>query len=192
MINVGKTVTKSYHTKQSKFPIRPKVSSRNTDRAYKWDTQFLGIHITEILKLTTHIHILRLQLKKVCYIFKFLQAVTRSGMIRSFYNSNFESLIRCGIIFCRAYNESIPIFKLQKRVIRSMCGAGRGTVCRQLFKDCKIIMVTLLYVFEVLCFLKKYKSWTPKCKWVYDHNTRTNMDLHIKPCNTNLYKKKCN
>jgi len=35
MINVGKTVTKSYHTKQSKFPIRPKVSSRNTDRAYK-------------------------------------------------------------------------------------------------------------------------------------------------------------
>jgi len=48
-------------------------------------------------------------------------------------------------------------------------------------------MVTLLYVFEVLCFWKEYKSWTPKYKWVYDHNTRTNMDLHIKPCNTNLY-----
>ena len=179
----------SYNTKQSTFPIRPKFSSRNTDRAYKWDTKFLGIHITEILKWTTHIHILRLQPKKVCYIFKLLQAVTGSGMIRSFYNSNFESLIRCGIIFCRAYNESIPIFKLQKRVIRSMCGAWIGTVCRQLFKDCMILLGTSFYVFEVLCFLKKCKSWTPKCKWVYDQNTRTN--LHIKPCNTNLYKK-CN
>jgi hypothetical protein len=49
---------------------------------------------------------------------------------------------------------SIPIFKLQKRVIQSLCGAGTGTSCRQLFKDCKILTVISLYVFEVLCFLK--------------------------------------
>jgi hypothetical protein len=67
-----------------------------------------------------------------------------------------------------------------------MCGAGTGTSCRQLFKDCKILMVTSLYVFEVL-LLKKYKYSVKKNKQVYDHNTRTNMDLHIKPCNTNLY-----
>ena len=46
------------------------------------------------------------------------------------------------------------------------------------------------YTPEVLCFLKKYKSSVQKNKQVHDHNTRTNMDLHIKPCNTNLYKKK--
>jgi hypothetical protein len=68
-----------------------------------------------------------------------------------------------------------------------MCGAGTGTSCRQLFKDCKILTVTSLYVFEVLCFLKKYKSSVQKNKQVYDHNTRTNMDLDIKLCNTNLY-----
>ena len=43
-----------------------------------------------------------------------------------------------------------------------MCGAGTGTTCRQLFKDCKILTVTSLYVFEVLCFLKKYKSSVQK------------------------------
>jgi hypothetical protein len=112
-----------------------------------------------------------------------------SGMKRSFYHSKFESLLRCGIFFWGAYNESIPIFKLQTRVIRSMCDAGTGTACRQVFKDCKILMVTSLYVFEVLCFLKNYKSSTQKYKQIYIHNTRTNMDLHIKPCNTNLYKK---
>jgi len=60
MTNIGKTVAISYHTKQSRFPIRPKISYRNTDKAYKSVTKFLGIHITENLKWTTHICILRL------------------------------------------------------------------------------------------------------------------------------------
>ena len=68
-----------------------------------------------------------------------------------------------------------------------MCGAGTGTSCRQLFKDYKILTVTSLYVFEVLCFLKKYKSAIQKNKQVHDHNTRTHMELHIKPCNINFY-----
>ena len=70
-----------------------------------------------------------------------------------------------------------------------MCTAATGISCRQLFKDCKVLTVTSLYVFEVLCFLKKYKSAIQKNKQVHDHNTKTNMDLHTKPFNTNLYKK---
>jgi hypothetical protein len=50
MINIGKTVAMSYHTKQSAFPMRPKITYRNTDIAFKSDTKFLGIHIKENLK----------------------------------------------------------------------------------------------------------------------------------------------
>ena len=50
MINTGKTVAMSYHTQQSKFLMRPIISYRNTDIAYKSDKKFLGIHITENLK----------------------------------------------------------------------------------------------------------------------------------------------
>jgi len=60
-----------------------------------------------------------------------------------------------------------------------MCGAGTGTSCRQLFKDSKLLTVTSLYVSEVSCFLKKYKSTIQKNKQVHGHNTRTNTDLHI-------------
>jgi len=77
-----------------------------------------------------------------------------SGMIRSLYHSKFESLVRYGIIFWGVENESISVFKLQKRVIRTMCGVGKSTSYRQLFKDCKILTVTSLYILEVL-FLKK-------------------------------------
>jgi hypothetical protein len=73
MINIGKTVAMSYHTKQSKFTLRQKITYRNTDIAYKSDTQFLGIHITVNLKWTTHIRLLRRQLSKICYIIKWVQ-----------------------------------------------------------------------------------------------------------------------
>jgi hypothetical protein len=43
-----------------------------------------------------------------------------------------------------------------------VCGVGTGTSCRHLFKDCKIPTFTSLYAFEVLCFLKKYKSAVQK------------------------------
>jgi hypothetical protein len=162
MMNIGKTVAVSNHTKQSRFLMRPKITYGNTDIAYKPDAKFFGIRFIENLKWTTHIRILRLQLSKVCYIIKSVQGIIGLGMIRSFYHSKFESLVRYGIIFWGADNEILPIFKLQKRVIQSMCGAGTHTFCRQLFKDCKILTVTSLYVFELLCFLKKYKSAVQK------------------------------
>jgi len=121
---------------------------------------------------------------------KWVQGIMGLDMIRSFSHSKSELLVIYGIIFREADNESVPIFKLQKRVIRSVCGVGTGTSCRQLLKDCKILTVTSVYVFEVLGFLKMHKSSVQKNIQVQDHITRTNVDLRIKPCNTNLYLKK--
>jgi len=90
MINIGKTVAMSYHTKQSRFLMRPKVTYTNTDIAYKPVTKFLVIHITENLKWTTHICISRPQLSKVCYVIKSFEGIMRFGMIRNFYHSKFE------------------------------------------------------------------------------------------------------
>jgi hypothetical protein len=102
--------------------------------------------------MATHILILRLQISKLCHIIKSVKGIIGLGMIRSFYYSKFESLERYVIIVWGVDNESVPIFKLQKRVIRSVCGAETGTSCRQLFKDRKILMVTLLYVLRCHVF----------------------------------------
>ena len=64
-------------------------------------------------------------------LIKSVQGIMGSGMIKSLYNSKFESLARYGIIFWGVERESIVIFKLQKRVIRIMCGVGRDTSRRQ-------------------------------------------------------------
>jgi len=47
----------------------------------------------------------------MCYIIKLVQEIMGMGMVR-FYHSKFESLVRYGVIFWGADNESIPIFTI--------------------------------------------------------------------------------
>jgi hypothetical protein len=189
MINIEKTIAMSYHTMQNKFSMRPKITYNSKEIVYNLNTKFLGIHIEETLKWTTYLNTFRKQLCKVCYIIKSVEGMMGLSVIRSLYHSKFESLVRCGIIFWGVEKESISVFKLQKRVIRTMSGGGKSTSCRQLFKDCKILTVTLLYILEVLCFIKKYRMAVQKNEQINDQNTRRNMNLYVKPCNTNHYKK---
>jgi len=101
--------------------------------------------------MATHIRILRLQISKVCYIIKLVQGIIGLGIIRIFYHSKFESLVRHGIIVWGANNESVPIFKLQKMVIQSVCGAGTGTSCRQLtLSDIMICLASVVCVTKTI------------------------------------------
>jgi hypothetical protein len=50
MISVGKTAAISFYTNQNRFPIRPRITFRNMDIAYKSESKFLGIHNTENFK----------------------------------------------------------------------------------------------------------------------------------------------
>jgi hypothetical protein len=68
MINIEKTITMSYHTMQNKFPVRPQITYKSKELAYKSNTKFLGINIEETLKWITHLNTLRQQLCKLCYI----------------------------------------------------------------------------------------------------------------------------
>jgi len=51
---------------------------------------------------------------------------------------------------------SMRIFRIQKRVIRSMVGVSSRTSCRQLFKELSILTLASLYIFKVTCFIRKY------------------------------------
>jgi hypothetical protein len=59
--------------------------------------------------------------------------------------------------------------------------------CRQKFKENRILTVTSLYVFEVLCFVKKYKGNVKQNFVIHEHNTRSKYNLHTQVCNTTLF-----
>ena len=70
IINVGKTGIKSFHNRQSKFPIKPQVSFNKLNLEYTAEMKFLGIHITETLKWNSHVQSLANKLSKVSFMIK--------------------------------------------------------------------------------------------------------------------------
>jgi hypothetical protein len=77
--------------------------------------------------------------------------------------------------------KNLDIFKFNS-AIHSMS-------CRQIFKDYNILTVAALYIFEVICFIKKYKDFMAKNVNIHNYNTRRKLNLHVNHCNT--VKKRC-
>jgi len=80
------------------------------------------------------------------------------------------------------------ILGIQKRVIRSMVGVSARTSCRQLFKELKILTLVLLYIMEVICYLRKHHQFVDLNSNIHAHNTSIKMDIHIQSYNTDLCK----
>jgi hypothetical protein len=85
--------------------------------------------------------------------------------------------------------ESTKILRLQKKVLRLITGLKSGESCRQKFKEMKILKVISLYVLEVLCYIKKYRSGISDNSVIHEHNTRRRTDLHVQSCRTSLFQK---
>jgi hypothetical protein len=64
-------------------------------------------------------------------------------MIQNIYFTEFEALLQCGILICGGIGGELNtiIFRIQKRVIRSMVGVSSSISCRQLFKELNILYI---------------------------------------------------
>jgi len=84
---------------------------------------------------------------------------------------------------------NIRIFRIQKKVNRSMAGVSSRMSCRQFFKELNILTLASLYILKVNCFIKKYCQSLEQNSEVHKYNTQRNMDIHVKLHKTEIYKK---
>jgi hypothetical protein len=150
----------SFHNKQTEGPAKPKVTINNMNLNYTTETKFLGIYITETLKWKSHVKALASKLSKVSFMIKYLGEILSTNMIRNVHFTKFQSLLRFVVLLWEGVGGelNIRIFRLQKRVIRSMAGVNSRTSCRRLFKELNILTLASLYILEVTCFIKKLLS----------------------------------
>lgn len=132
----------------------------------------------ENLKRNTQVWSASLKLSRVSYIIRSLKEVMSPYMIDIYY-TNFLAILRYGIIICGGDNESNNIFKLQKWAIQIISGVCKHMSCRQLFKDYNILMVTSLYILEVVCLIKKYEDSLEHTIQLHNYNMTKKMELHI-------------
>jgi hypothetical protein len=77
-----------------------------------------------------------------------------------------------GIIFWGGVQKDFKnLFKLQKKCVRVIKGGKNRVSCRNLFRELKISTGTSLYIFEIICFMKKNKIYTTQYSDVHDYNT---------------------
>jgi hypothetical protein len=102
---------------------------------------------------------------------KTLKETMSPYMMRNIYFSNFESCLRYGIILWGGDNDCDKLFELQKKVLQIISGVNDRTSCRQILKDYNILTLAALYIFEVICFIKKYKDFMAKNVDIHNYNT---------------------
>ena len=91
----------------------------------------------------------------------------------------FQSLVRYGIILWGGEIESVRVLKIQKRALCAVKGLNKRESCRPIFKELKILTVTALYIFEVLCCFRKNNIYVRKNLDMYEYNTRRKCDFHV-------------
>jgi hypothetical protein len=70
-----------------------------------------------------------------------------------------------------------------------MKGVNSRTSCRPIFKELKILTVTSLYIFDMLCYFHEYNLYATRNSDLYDYNTRRKDDYHVTYCNRSIFKK---
>jgi hypothetical protein len=89
IINVGKIVVTSFHSRQKKRPVRPPVTFHKMNLIHTAETKLLGVYITEILEWNALVQALANILSKVSFMFKCLKKITSPCMIHDIYFAKF-------------------------------------------------------------------------------------------------------
>jgi hypothetical protein len=189
IINTDKTKAMFFQLMKPHDMSEPDITFKNMKITYTSQFGFLGVNIANNLKWSSHIHLLCPKLNKVCYIINSLKEVVSPLILRKVYFAKFQSLVSYGLIFWGGESESCRVLKIQKRILRLMKGVNSRTSCRPIFKELKILTVTSLYIFDVLCYFRKYDLYATRNSDLYDYNTRRKDDYHVPYCNRSIFKK---
>lgn len=154
ILNENKTNYVVFRTSQSNIDTST-ISINNENIDLVRSVKFLGIFIDENLNWQAHMEYLLKRLNSVSYSMRVLKQYLDESTLKTLYFSNYQSILRYGIVFWGQSSEVKSVFICQKRTLRVLCNMGPKDTCRSVFKSRNILTVAGLYIFETIMFLKK-------------------------------------
>lgn len=174
ILNKDKTQTVFFRSRQCNVSTPANIKINDTTIEVTQQAKILGLTLDEFLSWTTHINNLNSKLSSVCYSFRVVRKYMDSDTLTLLYHSNFESILRYGIVFWGSNGQVQNTFKIQKRAIRIIHKMRYNQTCRSVFKQLNIMTVFGLYIYECLMFTFKNKQkFHPLGEHPY--NTRTSL-----------------
>jgi hypothetical protein len=187
-LNIAKTKCIHFRTYNSILKkIDVKLNNNIIDTVE--ETKFLGITLDKFCNWKAHIESIVVRLDRFIYALNRVRQVASSESALMAYHGYVSSVLRYGIILWGNSVDAIRVFKIQKKCIRSICGAEYLDTCKPLFKKLKILPLPCLYVFEMGMFVKKNFHLFAQNKDIRTYRGRKGDDLCIPKQRINLYSK---
>lgn len=136
------------------------------------DAKFLGITINRNLKWYDHVDQLVKKLNSISFAIRSLKRSCDIYTLKTFYYSNFLSVMRYGVIHWGGSPYSERVFVAQKRALRVIFNLKPTESCRNIFKDHQLLTFYDIYILEVLSFTHKYYNNFNKASIIHSLNTR--------------------
>ena len=171
VINPDKAIVISFHAWQNESNLKPEIVFQDMDIKYKNETKCFGLYLNEDVKWNVHIKQVCNILNKNYYIIHSLKNVTSINTLRIIYFANFHSHLRYGVLFWGGDSQSAEVFKLQKKVVRSICNVKRKTSCRELFRTLNILPVPCVYIMEMVYYIKVNNKVLKQNLAIHDYET---------------------
>ena len=135
-------------------------------------TKFLGLVIDNNLSWRCHIDQMIPKLNKAAYVIRSLKPLLTIESLKMVYFSTTHSIISYGIMFWGISAYTKIIFKIQKRIIKTIMNAGNKDSCRDLFKKLHVLPLQSQYIFSLLMFVAKNTDLFKTNSEVHSFNTR--------------------
>jgi hypothetical protein len=187
-LNLAKTHFIKFVSKNNKFS-ELNINFGNKSISVTDCTRFLGLTINCTLTWTNHIDLLTNKLSSTCFLIRNIKPYIPFSALKMIYHSFFHSVMSYGIIFWGNSKHSQIIFKMQKRVVRTLMGCGYRDSCRGLFRELKILTLTSQYILSVLLFVVQNEGHFATNNAYHEFNTRRKKDLHLPHTSLTMYQR---
>ena len=128
-------------------------------------------------------------LNKNYYIIHSLKNALGINALRSIYFAYFHSHLRYGIIFWGGDSQGVKVFKLQKKVVRSMCNVKKNHHAEHYSRNW--VYCQCVHILEMILYIKMNKGGQKQNLALHEHGTCHRYDFQTEHCRTDIYKKKC-
>lgn len=109
-------------------------------------TIFLGITIDKNCNWKEQTNTICLRLDRFVYALRRIRDVASENTALLAYHGYVASVLRYGIVIWGNSVDKDRAFKMQKKCIRSVCGARYRETCKPLFRKCKMLPLPCLYI----------------------------------------------
>jgi hypothetical protein len=151
-------------------------------------TKFLGLNLDNTLTWKNHIDLVKSKLCSACFA-RSVKPILSQNVLRMIYFSQVHSVLNYGIIFWGNSPHSVKVFKMQKRIIRTITNSGNRDSCRELFRKTEILPFYSQYLFSLILYMVNNKHLFKANMDVHNYETRNKTNFHQPSANLAKYYK---